>query len=105
MKGFWTKSNKYLYFLEKNFEYINHIHLKDKIKKNKVNCKLGLGIVNFKKLFFVLKKKKNKGSITLETSFKKNPLKEAKQNLNFAKSFLYTLFNFIISNYLLFNKR
>lgn len=84
------KSKNYLHDLLLHHHYINHIHLKDKKIKNKkaINCRLGTGLVNIKKIFLILKKLKYKGSITFETSFKKNPIMEAKKNLNFVRNLI-----------------
>jgi len=81
-------SKYYLKNLEKNLKYINHIHLKDKKLNSGLSCRLGKGYVNFKKIFFILKKKKYKGAVTFETSLGKNSFFEAKQNFDFVKSFL-----------------
>jgi sugar phosphate isomerase/epimerase len=85
-----TESKNYLKDLENNLKKINHIHIKDKIKKNSFffNCRLGKGVVQFKKIFRILKKKNYQGSLTLETSIGQDPLKEAKKNLNYVKKFI-----------------
>ena len=48
-------------------KYINHVHLKDK-DLNKNNVVLGTGIVDFKKIFFALKKIDYKGYCSFETN-------------------------------------
>jgi sugar phosphate isomerase/epimerase len=85
-----VESQTYLRDLNQNLKKINHIHLKDKIKKNNLffNCRLGKGIVNLKKIFSILKNKKYKGSITLETAIGKMPLAEAKKNFKIASKYI-----------------
>tara|TARA_Y200000002_G_C22681725_1_gene664378 strand:- start:1993 stop:2754 length:762 start_codon:yes stop_codon:yes gene_type:complete len=83
-------SENYLKKFSKNINKINHIHIKDKKIKNKkfINCRLGTGIVKFKTFFSILKVKKYKRAITLETNVGNNPILEAKKNLNFLKKYL-----------------
>jgi len=63
---------------------IGHIHIKDKNINNQ-NVQLGTGLVDFKKVFFILKKRKYNKSFTFETTRGKNPIKMAEYNLLFIK--------------------
>ena len=65
-------------------KFTRHIHLKDKNKEGK-NVKLNTGLVNFKKIFYILKKGKYKKSFTFETTRGTNPIEMAKFNINFLK--------------------
>lgn len=63
---------------------IIHIHLKDKdIRGN--NVILGNGIVNFKDIFFALKKINYKKNFTFETNRGNNPIKTMIKNIKFIK--------------------
>lgn len=73
---------------EKMHKYIGHIHIKDKNKK-KQNVKLNTGLVDFTKLFKILKKIKYKKNFTFETTRGTNPIKTAERNLKFLKKGLY----------------
>ena len=64
------------------FKDIGHIHIKDKNNKNQ-NVKLGTGLVDFKRVFFILKKRKYNKNFTFETTRGRNPIKMAKFNLLF----------------------
>ena len=71
---------------------INHIHLKDKIKKGKkfYNTYLGNGLLDFYKLKVVLDRIKYKKKITLECFYDNNPIQDSLENLKFArKSLIY----------------
>ena len=73
--------------LESMYSCIEHIHIKDK-NKNKQNVKLNSGLVNFNKLFKILKKKKYKKHFTFETTRDSEPINTAKKNIKFLKSLL-----------------
>jgi sugar phosphate isomerase/epimerase len=77
------KRNMYEDFLSM-FNYIEHIHIKDK-NKRKQNVKLNTGLVNFPKLFKIIKKMKYKKNFTFETTRGEYPIKTAKNNINFLK--------------------
>ena len=66
------------------YEHIEHIHIKDK-NLNKQNVKLNTGLVNFNKIFQILKKNKYKKNFTFETTRGNNPIKTAKNNIEFLK--------------------
>ena len=66
------------------YEHIEHIHIKDK-NLNKQNVKLNTGLVNFNKIFQILKRNKYKKNFTFETTRGNNPIKTAKNNLEFLK--------------------
>ena len=66
------------------YKYIEHIHIKDKNLK-KQNVKLNTGLVDFNKIFQILKKNKYKKNFTFETTRGDNPIKTAKNNLEFLK--------------------
>ncbi|MDC0393557.1 sugar phosphate isomerase/epimerase [Candidatus Pelagibacter sp.] len=65
-------------------KHIEHIHIKDKNLK-KQNVKLNTGLVNFNKIFKILKKNKYRKNFTFETTRGNNPIKTAKYNLEFLK--------------------
>ncbi len=65
-------------------DHVEHIHIKDK-NKMKQNVMLNTGLVNFKKFFKILKKKKYKKNFTFETTRNENPIFTAKYNINFLK--------------------
>ena len=66
---------------------INHIHLKDKIKKGKkfYNTYLGNGLLDFYKLKVTLNRINYKKKITLECFYGNNPIQDSVKNLEFAK--------------------
>ncbi len=70
--------------LTKFFKYIGHIHIKDKDHRGK-NVKLTTGLVNFKKIFYILKKRKYKKNFTFETTRGNNAMRMAAFNINFIK--------------------
>ena len=81
-------NNKYLlnYFMKiKN--RINHIHIKDRNIFGD-NVILGSGLVNFQMFFNAIKKIKYNKTLTFETHRGKNPIKTAKNNISFIKSYL-----------------
>jgi sugar phosphate isomerase/epimerase len=81
-------NNKYLlnYFMKiKN--RVNHIHIKDRNIFG-ANVILGSGLVNFRMFFNAIKKIKYKKTLTFETHRGKNPIKTAKNNISFIKSYL-----------------
>jgi len=70
--------------LESMYEYIEHIHIKDKnIKKQ--NVKIKTGLVNFDKFFNILKIKKYEKHFTFETTRDSDPINTAKKNIKFLK--------------------
>jgi sugar phosphate isomerase/epimerase len=68
-------------------EYITHVHLKDKNKKNQ-NVILGTGEVNFLTVFAALKKINYKGNFVFETNRGLNPIKTAIYNKSFCEFFI-----------------
>ena len=66
---------------------INHIHLKDKIKKGKkfYNTYLGNGLLDFYKLKVTLNRINYKKKITLECCYGNNPIQDSAKNLEFAR--------------------
>lgn len=70
--------------LKNLLKFTMHIHLKDKNKEGK-NVKLNTGLVNFRKIFYILKKDKYKKGFTFETTRGSNPIKMAKFNIDFLK--------------------
>ena len=66
---------------------INHIHLKDKIKKGKkfYNTYLGNGLLDFYKLKVTLNRINYKKKITLECFYGNNPIQDSVKNLEFAR--------------------
>lgn len=70
--------------LKSFLKFTMHIHLKDKNKEGK-NVKLNTGLVNFRKIFYILKKDKYKKGFTFETTRGSNPIKMAKFNIDFLK--------------------
>ena len=80
------KRNMYNDFIELS-DHIEHIHIKDK-NRMKQNVRLNTGLVNFKKFFKILKKKKYRKSFTFETTRNGNPILTAKKNIKFLKKYL-----------------
>ena len=68
-------------------DYIDHVHIKDRDKKG-ANVSLGSGLINFDKIFKLIKKNKKISSLTLETYRKRNSIVEAYKNLSFIKNLL-----------------
>ena len=66
---------------------IKHIHIKDKNLDGK-NVSLGMGVVNFKKIFKALKKISYKGDYVFETTRMNNSVATAKKNIIFLKRML-----------------
>ena len=66
------------------YDCIEHIHIKDKDSK-KQNVKLNTGLVNFNKIFKILKKNKYKKNFTFETTRGIDPILTAKKNLKFIR--------------------
>ena len=66
---------------------INHIHLKDKIKRGKrfYNTYLGNGLLDFYKLRVTLNRINYKKKITLECFYGNNPIQDSVKNLKFAR--------------------
>ncbi len=64
--------------------YLGHIHIKDK-NKSLQNVSINKGLVNFKKIFQILKKIKYKKNFTFETTRSNDPYKTALNNINFIK--------------------
>lgn len=81
------KRNMYEDFVKMN-KHIGHIHIKDKNKK-KQNVKLSTGLVDFNKLFKILKNIKYKKNFTFETTRGNDPIKTAERNLKFLKKNIY----------------
>lgn len=77
--------------LYKDFEKfgrdIGHIHIKDKNAKFQ-NVPIGKGLVQFKKLFKIIKKKKYTKHFTFETTRSSDPYLTAKKNIKLLKNFL-----------------
>ena len=74
---------------------INHIHLKDKIKKGKkfYNTYLGNGLLDFYKLKVTLNRINYKKKITLECFYGNYPIQDSVKNLEFArKNLIYEHF-------------
>ncbi len=67
-------------------EHVDHIHIKDRDKKGK-NVSLGTGLINFNKIFKLIRKNKKITNVTLETFREKNSIVEAYYNLRFIKKF------------------
>ena len=63
---------------------IIHVHIKDKNLLGN-NVIIGRGIVNFKNIFFALKKINYKNNFTFETNRGLNPIKTMIQNIKFIK--------------------
>lgn len=77
--------NRNIYKDLNNFnKQIGHIHLKDKNLKLQ-NVPIGKGLVNFKKIFNILKKNNYNKGFTFETLREKNPYLTAKKNKAFIK--------------------
>ena len=66
------------------YNFIEHIHIKDK-NNRKQNVKLTTGLVNFSKFFKILKQMKYKKNFTFETTRGDDPIKTAKNNINFLR--------------------
>lgn len=66
---------------------VGHIHIKDKNSKFQ-NVPIGKGLVNFKKFFKIIKKKKYAQNFTFETTRSSNPYLTAKKNIKLLKNFL-----------------
>ena len=66
---------------------LGHIHIKDK-NSTLQNVPLKKGLVNFRKVFWILKKIKYKKNFTFETTRSNNPYKTAKKNIIFIKKLL-----------------
>lgn len=64
------------------FDYIGHIHIKDKNHQG-TNVRLGSGEVNFNEVLQYLKNRKYNGDFTLETARGSDALVEAAINLNY----------------------
>ncbi len=77
------KRNMYEDFLSM-YNFIEHIHIKDK-NNRKQNVKLTTGLVNFSKFFKILKQMKYKKNFTFETTRGDDPIKTAKNNINFLR--------------------
>ena len=76
-------------FLKKNYNQINHIHIKDVNKIKKKNTFLGKGHIDLKKISGFLIKKKYFYALTLETFFRKNKkMADAITNLKTLKNLL-----------------
>ena len=63
-------------------ESINHIHLKDRDKKNN-NIIIGTGIVDFVEIFKTLKEINYLGSFAFESNRGRNVVETASHNLNY----------------------
>ena len=66
------------------YNFIEHIHIKDK-NNRKQNVKLNTGLVNFPKFFKIIKKMNYKKNFTFETTRGEDPIRTAKNNINFLK--------------------
>ena len=69
---------------------IIHVHLKDKDSKGN-NVVLGNGIVNFKDVFFALKKINYKRNFCFETNRGADPIKTMLKNIKFIKKLVALL--------------
>lgn len=76
-----------VYYFNTINDYIDHVHIKDRDKKG-ANVSLGSGLINFDKIFKLIKKNKKISSLTLETYRKRNSIVEAYKNLSFIKNLL-----------------
>ena len=68
------------------FSFVKNVHIKDKTRSGKT-VRLGLGKVDFKLIFRLLRKYKYKGNFIFETArAKENQVKEIDKNLNFLQN-------------------
>ena len=77
--------------INKLWKFIDHIHIKDKDQAAN-NVPLGNGIVPFSKIFKILLQQDYSGALTLETCRGQDPIRTAKNNIDFLRSFgIYSL--------------